>query len=228
MARSDLLINLVRAGAKGDRFLFVKTVEALIAEERAKRHNVLADRLAEHINQNGTTQLSTQPANDSQVQNLIFETTPRRSLNDMLLPEIVQKACKELIEEFHRLELLRSYGLEPRHRVLLAGPPGNGKTSLAEALAEALMVPLVIVRYEGVIGSYLGETANRLRRVFDYVRTRHCVLFFDEFDTVGKERGDLHEDRRNQTGSEFTPDADGCTAQPCCRHNGHKSPRVVG
>jgi SpoVK/Ycf46/Vps4 family AAA+-type ATPase len=52
---------------------------------------------------------------------------------------------------------------------------------------------MYLIRYEGVIGSYLGETAVRLRHIFDYVRTRHCVLFLDEFDTLGKERGDLHE-----------------------------------
>jgi SpoVK/Ycf46/Vps4 family AAA+-type ATPase len=76
---------------------------------------------------------------------------------------------------------------------LLAGAPGNGKTSLAEALAHALMVPLIVARYDGLIASYLGETASRLRKLFDYVRTRACVLFFDEFDTIGKERGDEHE-----------------------------------
>jgi SpoVK/Ycf46/Vps4 family AAA+-type ATPase len=64
---------------------------------------------------------------------------------------------------------------------------------LAEALAHALKVPFVVVRYEGLIASYLGETASRLRRLFEYVNRRECVLFFDEFDTLGKERGDLHE-----------------------------------
>jgi SpoVK/Ycf46/Vps4 family AAA+-type ATPase len=97
------------------------------------------------------------------------------------------------VEEQHRANLLRSHNLEPRHRVLLAGPPGNGKTSLAEALADALMVPLVSVRYEGVVGSFLGETASRLGRLFDFVRGKRCVLFFDEFDTLGKERGDPHD-----------------------------------
>lgn len=83
--------------------------------------------------------------------------------------------------------------MEPRNRVLLIGPPGNGKTSLAEAIAEALVVPLLVVRYEGIVGTYLGETAVRLKRLFEYVSTRQCVLFFDEFETLGKERGDLHE-----------------------------------
>ena len=77
--------------------------------------------------------------------------------------------------------------------MLLAGPPGNGKTSLAEAIADALSVSFMIVRYEGIIGSYLGETAQRISQVFAHARSRRCVLFFDEFDTVGKERGDLQE-----------------------------------
>src|SRR5439155_920913 len=119
------------------------------------------------------------------------ESTPQRKLGDLSLDPIVINSCTQLIEEQHRADVLRAHNLEPRHRVLLVGPPGNGKTSLAEAIADALAVPIVCVKYEGVIGSYLGETANRLRHLFDYIRTQTCVLFFDEFDSIGKERGDL-------------------------------------
>jgi SpoVK/Ycf46/Vps4 family AAA+-type ATPase len=77
--------------------------------------------------------------------------------------------------------------------LLLSGPPGNGKTSLAEAIAEAMAVPFFTVRYDLLIGSYLGETTQRLRRLFEYIRTTPAVLLFDEFDVVGKERGDPHE-----------------------------------
>jgi AAA+ superfamily predicted ATPase len=76
---------------------------------------------------------------------------------------------------------------------MLIGPPGNGKTSLAEAIATALMVPMIVVRYEGLIGSYLGETAARLAKLVSFVSTRRCVLFLDEFDTLAKERGDIHD-----------------------------------
>lgn len=190
MAKSDLLLALVRSGTSGDRVIFRKAVEALIADERASQHNVLADNLAKCLNGN-----SSRPAesNVDQLQNLVYEITPQKRLSDLILPGVVSLACTELAEEQHRAELLRSHNIEPRNRVLLMGPPGNGKTSIAEAIAESILVPLIVVRYEGVIGSFLGETASRLRKLFDYVRTRRCVLFFDEFDTLGKERGDPHD-----------------------------------
>jgi SpoVK/Ycf46/Vps4 family AAA+-type ATPase len=182
---------MVKAASSGDQVLLRRTLEALIAEERAKQHHVLADRLAEYLNGNGTSKQSV--VGSERVQQLLYEVIPRRAFSDLILPDIVRQMCDEVVEEHQRRDLLRSYGLEPRHRVLLVGPPGNGKTSLAEALAEALLIPLVVVRYEGVIGSYLGETASRVARLFEYVRTRQCVLFLDEFDTLGKERGDIHD-----------------------------------
>lgn len=193
MARSDLLLTLVRSGTQGDDQLFRKAVEALIAEERAKQHHILADQLAENLRPRAVRALNRDPHVDERTQQLFFETEPIVTFDDLLLPDEVALACKALVEEQFRVDLLRSYNLEPRHRILLTGPPGNGKTSLAEAIATALSVPLFVVRYEGVIGSYLGETAARLRLLFDYVRTRRCVLFFDEFDAIGKERGDIHE-----------------------------------
>ena len=195
VARSDLLVSLVRAGAAGDRREVATTAEALIAEERAKQHNILADRLARALRVNGAANRAGPTFGEpgARVRDYVAEITPNTRLEDLVLPAPCERACRELIEEQHRASLLRAHGLEPRQRVLLVGPPGNGKTSLAEALAEALAVPFFVVRYDAIIGSFLGETASRLRRVFDYARTTPCILFFDEFDAVGKERGDTNE-----------------------------------
>jgi len=195
MSRADLLVSLVKAGSQGDQQLLRTTVEAMAAEERAKHHHQLADKLVENLKapKPGLRSADVVRSFDGGHGGLLFEVEPRRTLASLLLNEAVATACRELVEEQQRKDLLRSYGVEPRHRVLLSGPPGNGKTSLAEAFATELLVPLFVVRYEAVIGSFLGETSGRLKRLFDFVRTHQCVLFFDEFDTLGKERGDTHE-----------------------------------
>ena len=194
MARSDLLVSLVKAGSSGDTARARTVTEAIIAEERTKRHNVLADRLTDAMRGNGAgSPAAFVDTGQRQHRRFLLELTPRKRLADLVLTDAARRACEELIEEQHRASVLRAHSLEPRHRVLLVGPPGNGKTSLAEAIAEALSAPFFVVRYEALIGSFLGETASRLKRVFDYARTTPCVLFFDEFDAVGKERGDVHE-----------------------------------
>jgi SpoVK/Ycf46/Vps4 family AAA+-type ATPase len=190
MARADLLVALVRAANSGDRSAFVSTLEALIAEERAKHHHRLAEELASCLAEPPQASL---PSSTSFPSDLLVEVAPDRKLSDLVLRGTTSSTLDELVAEHHRADLLRSYGLEPRHRLLLVGQPGNGKTSVTECLAGELSVPLYTVRYEGVIGSYLGETTARLQRVFEHVRPRNCVLLFDEFDTIGKERGDEHE-----------------------------------
>jgi SpoVK/Ycf46/Vps4 family AAA+-type ATPase len=109
------------------------------------------------------------------------------------LPEAVKPLVRSLLDEQARANELRASGLEPRNRLLLVGPPGNGKTSLAEAIAAELGRLFLVVRYDGLIASYLGETAARLRRVFDVAQSMLCVLFFDEMDAIAKERGDANE-----------------------------------
>lgn len=192
MANADLLIGLVKAGTTGDNPAFRRLVESLIADERAKKHVLLADRLTALL-RNGSSP-STQPRfGDNAAGQFLLELTPQRALDTLVLAPETEALCRELVAEQHRSDLLKTYGISPRHRLLVAGPPGNGKTTLAEAIAYELAVPLMVVRYEGLIGSFLGETGSRLQKVFDHARTQRCVLFFDEFEILGKERGDTRE-----------------------------------
>ena len=196
MARADLLCELIKYGLNNDSVSFRKAAEALCAEERAKQHIVLAAKIEELLKNNArhiskeSTVSPTIIRNGMNEQSLFTEIIPRKRLEHLVLPANVKSICQDLINEQNRADLLQSYGIEPRNKILFIGPPGNGKTSLAEAIAEALTVPLLTVRYESIIGSYLGETASRLSKLFDYAKTRQCVLFFDE---LAKERGDIHE-----------------------------------
>ncbi len=197
MAQADLLVEMLKSVSNDDQLAFRKLAEALIQEEKGKGHQILAARLTKAL-QPGTHRIGhnlapRQNGNNGQHKDLIYEITPERMLDSLVLPPTIRDQIKEVAEEQHRGELLHAHNLRARNRILFAGPPGNGKTSLAEALAFELMYPLVVVRYETLVGSYLGETSGRLKHVLDYARTQRCVLFFDEFETLGKERGDTNE-----------------------------------
>lgn len=202
MARADLLVDLIKYALTNNKNMVKKVTEAIIAEEREKQHCVLADKLQLELdtaqvdipkNDNANNININRLILDAKAENLITEILPKKRFSDLILTPEILKNCQELVEEQFRADLLHSYGLEPRNKVLLIGAPGNGKTSLAEAIAEAMMKPLYVVKYDSIIGAYLGETAVRLRKLMDFVSTRKCVLFFDEFETIGKERGDIHE-----------------------------------
>lgn len=146
MARADLLLDLVEAERRGDRTRFKTLVESVIAEERANQHHLVADRLSELITITGQSAIRDDRA--AAVRDLVHEIVPIRRLSDVELSPVPQRLITELIEEQKRGDLLRSYGIEPRNRILLSGPPGNGKTSVAEAIASELMLPFYVVKYE--------------------------------------------------------------------------------
>lgn len=193
MARADILLSIIKSAMSNDNLSLRKAVEALAADERSKNHRILADRLIELVTTQGNQSNKTTSFIQNGTKDLVYEIIPEKRFNDLVLEQDILELCHELVEEHHRSDLLASYGLEPRHRILFAGPPGNGKTTLAEAFASELMYPLIVVRYENIIGSYLGETASRLQKVFETARSRKCVIFLDEFETLGKERGDSRE-----------------------------------
>ena len=145
-----------------------------------------------------------------QIADLVFQMPVRRRLVDLVLAPETTDEIQEFLYEFSQAGKLRNHSLDPRHTVLLVGPPGNGKTSLVEVIASELSLPLLAVRYDAIVDSYLGETSSRIRMLIDFASRTPCVLFFDEFDAIGKERSD----RRDQAGGEFAADADGQASEP--------------
>lgn len=114
----------------------------------------------------------------------------RHGLSDVILPATVERECRAIVIEHQRTNELAHFHLAPRHKVLLYGPPGNGKTLLAEGLSKELDIPFLPVKYAGLIDSYLGSTGKNLQDIFDYAATAPCLLFMDEFDGVAIDRGD--------------------------------------
>lgn len=124
---------------------------------------------------------------------LVEVREPRLETESLVLRPETRETLKRIVSENSQAALLTSHGLMPTRKVLFCGPPGCGKTVAAEAVAKALSLPLIVVRFDAVVSSYLGETASNIRKVFQFARTRPMVLLFDEFDAIGKKRTDPEE-----------------------------------
>lgn len=114
-------------------------------------------------------------------------------MDHVILPAHVKAVVAEFIKEQDDNEKYIKEGLEPRNKCMFLGPPGNGKTALSKAIANRMECPLYFVRYDALISQKPGETSKRLYALFEFVKTHRCILFFDEVDAIGKERGDENE-----------------------------------
>lgn len=199
---AELVRHLINAYGKRDDASFQNSIETFIAEERRKNHHVLADDIERTLT-NILKTMNRSSNNYSKVLGLLERDLPKdkekgsilidvinplRSLASLILSYDVREALDRLVYEQSRSDLLNSYGLKPSGKLLFCGPPGCGKTVSAEAVAEALYIPLVIVRFDSIISSYLGETSSNLRKVFNFAQGRKVVMLFDEFDAIGKDR----------------------------------------
>lgn len=126
----------------------------------------------------------------AKAQEIVSFEEPSHGFDSIVLSANVESECRAIVQEHNRREDLAAYGLSPRHRILLHGSPGNGKTMLAEAFAYEMEIPYLRVKYSGLIDSYLGSTAKNLEAIFEYAHTAPCLLFLDEFDGVGMDRND--------------------------------------
>lgn len=119
---------------------------------------------------------------------LLTQVQPVR-LDDVKLTQPLRISFDELINEQRHRERLRQYGLEPRNRLFFHGPPGCGKTLTARALAGALGLPVYVVRFDALLGAFLGQTAARLHEIFRFAASNASVVVIDEIDAVGRQRG---------------------------------------
>lgn len=118
---------------------------------------------------------------------------PEKYFSDLILSENKIIQLEQMIKEFNNWEVLVSNGVFPTRRALFYGPPGCGKTLAAQALAGEIGIPMLYVRFDALISSYLGETASNISKVFDYAKKDSWLIFFDEFDAIGRSRNDSTE-----------------------------------
>ena len=203
--RSDHLRALLEAFVKKDDVKFIQVANEMVEEEERKNHQLLAKDLKEILLKAtiGPNRLDTSieknkrnlsiPRDMAKGFPLVQIQEPHLYLSDAILaPELVT-SINMLIQEIKLKDIIKSYGLKPRQKFLFFGPPGTGKTLTAHIISSILQWPLVTVRFESVISSFLGETATNIRRIFDFIENGEWVVLFDEFDIIGKNRDDANE-----------------------------------
>jgi SpoVK/Ycf46/Vps4 family AAA+-type ATPase len=201
MAEGRLLRQLIKAGVQSQPDEFRRVAAEVIEDERAKKHHLLANDLERILyGEKGSAAAPAPPRVVHDIPKdrerglpLVEVRAPVRDLGDVVLSDVARSVLEEVLLEQGRADVLAGYGLKPLGRLLFCGPSGCGKTSSAEVLATELGLELVVVRFDAVVSSFLGETAANLRRVFDFIEQRRFVVLFDEFDAIGKERDDASE-----------------------------------
>lgn len=203
MASSEHIKALLRSHLERDDERFLSVVLQVAAHEARGGHGKLALDLRELVEQ-ARRQSHATPAvpiarglKDSS--GLLFATMPKLRLVDLIVPPAVKDRLQRVIREQRHAAKLQNHGLSPRRKLLLVGPPGTGKTLTASILAGELGYPLFQVRLDALITKFMGETAAKLRQVFDALAEVRGVYFFDEFDALGSQRtapNDVGEARR--------------------------------
>lgn len=206
MASANQLKALVKSHAEGDDDRFYSIAIQLAAHEAKIGHGKLAEELRDLVDKAKATR--SVPSSEKAVPigrprgdlaGLLSASFPKNHLNEMVLDEHLSYQIKRIVREQRQASRILSHGLSPRRKLLLMGLPGTGKTMTASVLAGELGLPLFQVRLDGLITKYMGETAAKLRQIFESTDRTRGVYFFDEFDAIGSHRGmanDVGEVRR--------------------------------
>ncbi|MEU6490746.1 ATP-binding protein [Streptomyces sp. NPDC046984] len=204
-ASADHLKALLSAHAAGDDERFYSIALQVAAKSARQGHTRFAAELRELIDASRAEKISRRPGPTPVVQprgelaSLLTADYPETRLADMTLAEGTRAALEKVLHEQRQRGRLERFGFTPVHRLLLSGPPGTGKSMTAAALARELGLPLFTIRLDGLISRFMGETASKLRLVFDAAAQTRAVYLFDEFDALGADRAsgnDVGEARR--------------------------------
>ena len=203
MASAEHLKALLRSHLEGDDDRFISVAMQVAAHEARLGHGKLATDLRDIIDQAKERRDANSPVPigrpRGELANLLEASYPKSRIGDMILGETLAGRIRRVIREQRHAGRILDHGLSPRRKLLFVGPPGTGKTLTASVLAGELGLPLFQVRLDGLITRFMGETAAKLRQIFDATDQTRGVYFFDEFDAIGSERAianDVGEIRR--------------------------------
>ncbi|MBF1639973.1 AAA family ATPase [Prevotella sp.] len=190
MATADQILSLIRNHVNNDDAQFRKVALQISAVEARSGHAIIARTIQELLRQKNTS-LGTVHlvSKNKEVDDLLLQLDTYDDIKSLILSSSVEEKLERIIKEYLKKETLRKYGLVNRRKLLLYGASGTGKTMTASVLAKEFNLPFFVVRTEKVVTKFMGETGQKLGRIFDFISEVPAVYLFDEFDAIGSQRG---------------------------------------
>lgn len=190
MATADQILSLIRNHLNNDDTQFRKVALQISAVEARSGHAIVARTIQELLNQKktslGTVRLVSK---NKDIDYLLLQVDTYDDMTSLVLSQELKEKLDRVIKEYLKKETLSKYGLANRRKLLLYGASGTGKTMTASALAKEFNLPFFVVRTEKVVTKFMGETGQKLGRIFDFINEVPAVYLFDEFDAIGSQRG---------------------------------------
>lgn len=190
MATADQILSLIRNHLNNDDTQFRKVALQISAVEARSGHAIVARTIQELLNQKktslGTVRLVSK---NKDIDDLLLQVDTYDDMTSLVLCQELKEKLDRVIKEYLKKETLSKYGLANRRKLLLYGASGTGKTMTASALAKEFNLPFFVVRTEKVVTKFMGETGQKLGRIFDFINDVPAVYLFDEFDAIGSQRG---------------------------------------
>jgi SpoVK/Ycf46/Vps4 family AAA+-type ATPase len=198
MPNARHVLALLKTHIRGDDQEFMSVAMQVAAQEARKGHLKLADQIRDLIDRAKLERTRSQqrllilePKGD--LANLVTLQEPTVRLASLVLPTELEARLRRVLLEYRQQRRLRDHDLQPRRKLLFVGAPGTGKTTAAAVMAAELHMPLLVARLEGIITKFMGETATKLRTIFDAMTIRAGVYLFDEFDALGTKRNQAND-----------------------------------
>ena len=193
------IIKIIEGGLSGDKEKVFNYASVLASNLKKQNELTMSTRIENLLAQKKpksfvtVDSLASKPVDTESRMDIVSISYPDNTFSELILPKTVKDEIQEFIESFRRKDDLLRAGIEMNNNLLLYGPPGCGKTTVAEVISSMTKLPLITAQLDGLVSSLLGSTAKNLRKIFDFASTRECILFLDEFDVIAKLRDDKNE-----------------------------------
>ena len=192
------VIKIIEGGLSSDKEKVINYATVLADNLEGQGEASLAKRIRATLNKKRGTftsldSFATKPVDTESRMDIVEVSMPQIEMDQIILNKYSQDSIRNFVDSYNQRDRLIKSGLEISNTLLLYGPPGCGKTTIAQYISSVTGLPLVTARLDGMVSSLLGSTAKNIRKIFDYASKRSCILFLDEFDVIAKLRDDKNE-----------------------------------